>query len=131
VPLFLLVLAVQASVLYGIDEAIELSRQSIRLLLVIAVSSTVTGPCAGLVAPFLRVYLRSCSLGLLLAVVIGSIVFTDKPVSEVAFDPSVWIFLSIGGVLTGAVLRVVPRPKRVPLPSSANIQPYLEAQRPR
>ena len=113
--MFLLVLLLRAALSYGLAPAIGLARRSTGVFLSLAISSTVTGLCAGLIAPALRGYPRSCFLGFLFAVIIGSIALSDATRSDAAFDPTIWMSLGIGGIFVGALLRAFRRPSEWPV----------------
>ena len=112
---FLLVLLLRAALSYGIAPAIGLARRSTGVFLSLAISSTVTGLCAGLIVPALRGYPRSCFLGFLFAVIIGSIALSDATLSDAVFDPTIWMSLGIGGIFVGALLRAFRRPGEWPV----------------
>jgi hypothetical protein len=112
---FVLVLVLRATFAYGLDQAVGLVRSSVGYFRILIVVSTVAGLCAGLVAPALRGYPRSCFLGFLLSVIIGSIVLSDPSLSDAALDPDIWMSLSLGGIFVGALLRAVRRPGQWPV----------------
>jgi hypothetical protein len=112
---FVIVLVLRATFAFGLDQAVGLVRRSVGYFRILVIASTVAGLCAGLVAPALRGYPRSCFLGFLLAVIIGSIVLCDPSLSDAAFDPTIWVSLSLGGIIVGALLRGFRRPSRWPV----------------